>query len=71
MSDYEQLQSLNGIVQELSNLTLQLIDMNQSFSTLLSYQVALRTYSQGIVDELRTLNSAVGRIEDIYAEERK
>jgi hypothetical protein len=53
-----------AVTEVLNSLVLQLIDMNTQLGMIHQRYVVQGTYLQGIVDELRTLNSAAGRIED-------
>jgi hypothetical protein len=55
---------IDAVVEVLNALVMQLIDMNTSMSELYSRQIVNGTYLQGVVDELRTLNSALSRLED-------
>jgi hypothetical protein len=55
---------MNAIVEVLNALVLQLVDMNSTMSEIYSRTLVEGAYLQGIVDELRTLNYAAGRIED-------
>lgn len=54
----------DATIDVLHSLVLQLIDMNTSLTELNHRMIVQGTYWQGIVDELRTLNSSVGRLED-------
>jgi len=61
---YDEVQAINAVTEVLNALVMQLVDMNTSLSALYNRMIVQGTYLQGIVDELRTLNSAAGRIED-------
>jgi hypothetical protein len=58
----------DATIEVLHSLVLQMVDMNSSLMELNHRMIVQGTYWQGIVDELRTLNAAVGRVEDIYSE---
>jgi hypothetical protein len=55
---------VDAVTECLNALVLQLVDMNSSMTEIYSRMLVEGTYLQGIVDELRTLNFAAGRIED-------
>jgi hypothetical protein len=54
-----------AVIHVLDMLVMQLIDMNTNMGELHHRFVVQGTYLQGIVDELRTLNSSMGRMEDL------
>jgi hypothetical protein len=56
--------AMDAVTEVLNALVMQLIDMNTTLAELHSRLLVQRSYMQGIVDELRTLNGAVGRLED-------
>jgi hypothetical protein len=55
---------VDAVQTALEQLILQMIDTNMRLGELHHRFVVQGTYLQGIVDELRTLNSSIGRIED-------
>jgi len=55
---------VDAVTEMLNQLILQMIDTNMHLGELHHRFVVQGTYLQGIVDELRTLNFAIGRIED-------
>jgi hypothetical protein len=57
-------EGLSAVCDCLQSLTLQLVDMNTSMAEIYSRMIVEGTYLQGMVEELRTLNAAAGRIED-------
>jgi len=56
--------AIEAVTEVLNSLVMQLVDMNTSMTEIYSRMLVEGTYLQGIVDELRTLNSGIGRIED-------
>jgi hypothetical protein len=54
----------DATIEVLNSVVLQLVDMNTALIELHHRMIVQGTYWQGIVDELRTLNGAVGRLED-------
>jgi hypothetical protein len=54
----------DAVTKVLNALVLQLIDLNTNMMELHHRMVIQGTYLQGIVDELRVLNAAAGRLED-------
>jgi hypothetical protein len=57
-------EGLTAVCQCLDSLVLQLVDMNTNMAEIYGRTVVQGTYLQGIIDELRTLNNSLGRIED-------
>ncbi len=56
--------ALREILEAVSFLIYELSSTNRTLMQMLELQAMQRSYSQGIVDELRTLNHAIGRLED-------
>jgi hypothetical protein len=54
----------DATIDVLNSVVLQLVDMNSNLIELHHRMIVQGTYWQGIVDELRTLNFSVGRLED-------
>jgi len=62
---YDEVQAINAVTEVLNSLVMQLVDLNTSLAELYNRLIVQGTYLQGIVDELRSLNFAMGRIEDL------
>jgi hypothetical protein len=57
-------QLINAIEMVLSAMVLQLVDLNSCMGDLVNRVTISRSYYQAIVEELRTLNASIGRVED-------
>jgi hypothetical protein len=57
---------VNAVTEVLNALVMQLIDLNTSLSQIHDRMVRQGNCLAHIVDELRTLNNAVGRVEDFH-----
>jgi hypothetical protein len=56
--------ALEAITEVLNAMVMQMVDMNTTLSQFHNRMLVENSYLGGIVDELRILNSAAGRIED-------
>jgi len=59
-----ELHAIEAVSQSLIVITLQLIDSNEALAQIALHLTYLAEHSNKLLDELRTLNSAVGRCED-------
>lgn len=57
---------VDAVTKVLDSLVLQLVDMNTTLAELHNRMASQSLYFHGIVDQLRTLNSAMSRLEDYY-----
>jgi len=57
-------EALEAVTDCLNALVLQLVDINTTMSEIYNRTIVAGTYLMGVVDELRTLNGGIARVED-------